>query len=560
MDLRRCRISRRDVFPVNARPTSRFGCLRWLAIGALVFVGASRPATAELTPESPEVQEAVRKAVAYLARPDTDDLRLGGKALIGLAIYKATGETRHPQIIKKIGEIRTIIADDKQLNAQDVYSLGIAIIFLANIDAKEYQADIQRLLAALIARQKPHGGWGYPHLETGDTSMTQYAVLGLWEADRQGYKTPVEAWEKVCNWLLRTQDPSGGFGYQGIDPGTFQLVPQSQVRHSLTAGGLASLFLCADFLGLRLGSGRHQALPSVLKRIEQPQQGRPTRPRIATSVDDKRVAQAQTLGAGWFNANWNIKPEGLDVYLHYYLYALERYESFREAMNGPPESHPWYEEGSRVLLDSQAENGNWVGRCDPAVDTAFSVLFLVRSTRQALGLAGLGSGSLIGGRGIPKAQGGLRIRGGDIVASPLDKPAEQLLTMMEDADDPESLKAAESFMRLAAEADEETLNKHAVRLRKLARSSRPEARVAAVQALGRGRQLDHVPTLIYALSDPDIHVVTAAVEALRLISRQRPGSQGTVITDELTRKAAIEYWKAWYLAIRPEADLSDIES
>ena len=78
--------------------------------------------------------------------------------------------------------------------------------------------------------------------------------------------------------------------------------------------------------------------------------------------------------------------------------------------------------------------------------------------------------------------------------------------------------------------------------------------------LGRSRQLDNVPTLIYALTDPDSQVVTAAIDAWRYISRQPRGSPGTIIDDELGRKAAIDYWKKWYLTIRPQADLSDLRS
>ena len=49
--------------------------------------------------------------------------------------------------------------------------------------------------------------------------MTQYGVLASWEAKKNGFVVPVDSIERVLMWLMRTQDPSGGWGYQGVDPG-----------------------------------------------------------------------------------------------------------------------------------------------------------------------------------------------------------------------------------------------------------------------------------------------------------------------------------------------------
>jgi HEAT repeat protein len=106
---------------------------------------------------------------------------------------------------------------------------------------------------------------------------------------------------------------------------------------------------------------------------------------------------------------------------------------------------------------------------------------------------------------------------------------------------------------MTLEADEATLDRQAVRLRKLAGSPAPEARLAAVQALVRARDLDNVPTLIYALSDPDPEIVATALEGLRFVSRKFEGLGGSSIRDEASRNAAIDRWKSWYLSVRPEA-------
>ena len=70
--------------------------------------------------------------------------------------------------------------------------------------------------------------------------MTQYGVLSSWEAKQAGIDVPMQSVENVMNWLLHTQDPSGGFGYQGVVSKDATLVVQSQVKHSLTAAGLGA--------------------------------------------------------------------------------------------------------------------------------------------------------------------------------------------------------------------------------------------------------------------------------------------------------------------------------
>jgi hypothetical protein len=518
-----------------------------------------RPVQAELTPTSPDVQQAVTKALEFLGQQDHP--ALGGNALVGLAVLKATDDVNHPIVQKQAtATVQQIMSTKNLLRQHNNYSVGIGIIFLAQLDPLKYREPLELLLAELGSRQMSNGAWGYEGRITGDTSMTQYAVLGMWEAARAGYSTPVDTWEKVANWLLRTQDPSGGFGYQAKDPESFSRVQQSEVRHSLTAGGLASVYLCADYLGfVKQGTfASEDNLPSALRPVAKEQAANKPQTRRSQNVDASRLADTLKMGELWFDKNWLIGGQHTQKYFHYYLYALERYETFREAFGGPKELHDWYQEGAKALLDTQSKDGAWYGETGSATDTAFSVLFLTRSTRKALGPRILGGGSMVGGRGIPKSDGPLRIQGGDIVAAQTKVSTTQLLAMIEGADDSASVQAAESIYQVAEAADESTLSQHALTFKHLVGNKHPEARVAAVKALGRLRNLDDVPTLLYAISDPDTRVVIAAVDALRYISRQPYGSPGTVVTDAASRDAALDYWKRWYRTIRPDADLSGL--
>src|SRR4029078_3867656 len=99
------------------------------------------------------------------------------------------------------------------------YSLGLAAMLLLEVNPERNRDLATRYIREILKRQQPWGAWGYPGSMTGDTSQTQYPTLALWLAINHGLDVPMSAIEKDCGWLLRTQDPSGAWGYQGKDPG-----------------------------------------------------------------------------------------------------------------------------------------------------------------------------------------------------------------------------------------------------------------------------------------------------------------------------------------------------
>ncbi|MEZ6091036.1 MAG: HEAT repeat domain-containing protein [Pirellulaceae bacterium] len=89
------------------------------------------------------------------------------------------------------------------------------------------------------------------------------------------------------------------------------------------------------------------------------------------------------------------------------------------------------------------------------------------------------------------------------------------------------------------------------RLKRLVRGGPPKVRRAAARALGQSSDLDLVPTLIFALTDPDKPASREARNALRFVSRK---FNGFGLSDDPTPKElkqAVDQWKAWYLRVNP---------
>jgi HEAT repeats/Squalene-hopene cyclase C-terminal domain/Prenyltransferase and squalene oxidase repeat len=513
--------------------------------------------------ESPEVQKLVSAGLAFLEKPsntgDTYANRLGAKCLVGLAFIKAK-KPDHLRVKEAIQACREFMSAEQTV---DNYSNGIAIVFLCELSPKRYAKEIQWYLDFLHKRQKTHGGWGYDGnsqertiVETGDTSQTQYATLGYWEAYHHGFRIDPDSLERVTDWLLRTQDPSGAWGYQGVVAGSSLRVAQSGTGPSMLAAGLSSILICNDLLSVSPAdksstgdSADGGALPPAVRPVTGEQDvGRIVPLQVRTNrFDPADLRKAIDLAEAWQDKN---NAADIGRYQHYYLYATERAQSFRELLDGTTDDDPkWYNDGYQYLAAHQDKDGHWEAGCGPAVDTAFSLLFLLRSTQKTI-RATLGEGSLVAGRGIPVNVAKARMRGNQIIAEQVQTKIDDLLSLVDDADEARLDDLARDPASLVVEEVDE---KSARRLQQLARGGEPQVRLLAVHVLGRAGNLDYVPTLIYALTDPDRRVVIEARDGLRFISRRFDGFGPPDDFNDKQRYEAVDAWKNWYRSLRPDA-------
>ena len=536
-----------------------------VALLLLVNVLATHSDLLAYTSQSPDVLAMRRKAVDYLEKSESHDF-LGGNCLVAMAIHKELSQDQHPKILEAIEACRKFSADKtRKLKGPDVYSVGIAIIFLCGLDPVKYRTEIEDLLVILESLRKPNiGAWGYPekghtHANNCDTSMTQYGVLCYWAAHEAGFQIEFDAAAACCNWLLRTQDPSGAWSYQGKDSGSEQKrIAQNRldIRHSMAAAGLSSVYIMADLLSLvskprskkvRTGSG-------AVRPVEQnklDEQDAPNRNPRTNRVSTEAVRAAMALGDRWFDNNFAINEK--THALHYYMYALERYQSFREKVTGD-EQGDWYDAGVTHLAGTQREDGTWLGTHGFQVDTSFAVLFLLRSTQKTIKAGQPQTGFLISGHRIPRDTTNMFVRNGRLEAPSRKKATDEVLAMLLRTDESEFRSSFDLLEELELSQDPEQRAAQIAKLRRLLRAGEYEKRLVAIKTFTSTRDLDQVPALIYALSDPDFEIKRTARDGLRFMSRKFYGYGLVDEPDKEQEKAAILSWKKWYFSIKPDAE------
>jgi hypothetical protein len=535
--------------------------LRFIApsLALLAIAAAICPKSASaVTPESREVRRTIDKGLKYLE--SNTDGRLGGKCLIGLCFIKDGKDETHPRVAEAVAACQAHAKPEAAAIGTDIYSTGIAIIFLCSLNPSKYYPEIIKFRDSLEHRQKSCGAWGYADKQTGDTSMTQYGVLAYWEMNSAGITTSLDSTERVANWLLLTQAPEGNWGYQGkeaeIDGSRLLLEKQDSARPGMSCAGLGATYMVADLLGLtEVKALQNTDLPPALRPARNDQQA-----VLTNKVDIRHMRAAQSRGREWMRKNYVIDPPG---FTHYYLYALERYQSFVEAAEGRSVKEPtWYNDGFAYLRKEQEQDGSWKGSTEgfDAVNTAFSVLFLLRSTKKAIDRSkSYGDGALLAGRGVPGNPQEVRVRGGQIVPKQVPTPTAELFDTLSKPDSPNfaAVAADVEILRerlLAAEAKERA--EYLTKLRTLVSIGVPEARLTAVKLLSQLRDLESVPALILALDDPDWQVAVAADEGLQFIGRRISPGLGEN-PDDAARAAAVQRWKQWYLAVRPDAEFEN---
>ena len=242
-----------------------------------------------------------------------------------------------------------------------------------------YRGNLRRESKQLVDAAGAAGAYTYPASpgashKMWDNSNSQFGLLGVWAAKQLDVEVPTTYWQAVMRHWERTQLRGGGWNY---GPGS----ASKAATGTMTAGGVASLFVCFDNLHAEefLGCGRKMDYKPILRGL---------------AWFDKNFAKTVE--------NWGNVREG-----YYYMYGVERvglaagYKYFG--------TKDWYKIGAGKLIGWQQADGSWLGVHDnPAnqleeakarpgaegnlpvsrphrlSDTCFALLFLIRGRRPVL--------------------------------------------------------------------------------------------------------------------------------------------------------------------------------
>lgn len=525
-----------------------------------------------VTSESPKVKAMVKEGLATLEKNvksptvyDTAIFHTGGAGEHALAAYaymKLTHDAGHPVVQQGIRSALRFVATASLREpgggrSKTVYSTAVCTLLLAEVDRIKYRKELKQLEKLLRAVQFKNGAYGYLGQVNGDVSQTQYAILALWTLDNAGIVIDYEGVVRTIQWLLRVQDLSGAWPYMGIDPpGGRRIKQSSEVGVSMANAGGSALLIAADILQVWEGKlldreGIPVKLPLAVTEFKEGLENAAIkRPEIPAEPILASIAECQ--------AYLDKHGDGHVAWPYYNIYTTERFQSFQEiALKLPKKPNvPWYDAGVSFLESHKDSKGGWRGvnrYTSVSTATSFAILFLSRSTQKAIEQSQ--EGTLAGGFGLPGDTTKIRVDGTQIKGEPIAGAVTDLLDMLE-GDDTNALegKTLPEDMELATEPKARRVQLD--RLERLVRgSSSWQARRVAARLLGQSDEIRVVPSLIFALDDPDTTVRTFARDGLRFISRKFEGFGMEIEPGEKQNygdlRRAQRLWRQWYLTMDP---------
>lgn len=264
-------------------------------------------------------------------------------------------ETVEQSLLKILGHISKQMKGKGQTREQTLRSLDIPLLL--------HDCPALRSAAALIWREPPassvtiaDSGVRYSPTGRTDNSNTQFAMLGLWAAQRHG--VPVEpTFEIMVARFERSHINSSGLWWYTLDE-----------------GGGSRAMICVGLMGLAIGRGMQLATPGSVTGIQKD-----------VHVLKGLAALSKRIG----------KPAGrmdkpvpfLDLY---YLWSLERVAMLYDLRTIGDKD--WYRWGAESLVTNQAKSGWWTGESPQfewagkrnydykaTLTTSFALLFLKRA-------------------------------------------------------------------------------------------------------------------------------------------------------------------------------------
>jgi hypothetical protein len=528
--------------------------------------------------DDPRVKLAVAKAVGYFRKLVYERLQVGELSLMVHSLAKAHEKypdlvpANDPVFVGAVQKLRSYCSLEagfkpSRQGGPDNYEAGCAAMALAAVDGQAYKNELQAITNYILSKQLPNGSWTYgPSVPGGDTSMTQYSILGLWEAgSAAGITIPKETWDKIAQWLIKTQHGDGGFEYHPPDKDGTTGQREGEATHTMTVASLGSLYICRDHLG-----GKRKNTRGVVLQSAAEEESGDLGYKATTKSDQFETSIDKSIE--WVKKNFTLdKASGESDanrtrWFYYYLYAFERFATLGDIKT--INNVDWYADAAQKIIARQHADGYWHEIDGTEANTAFAVLFLVRSTMvsQKIHQRRIGRGTLVSGRGLPQNLAELEQTATGFKAKAIRGKTGDLLQILETGKQ-EQLEGAAVGLIKQMYADKEkwtAVSERADQLKKIyergLKLKNAEMLKAAIKGLSLTGDYRVVPILIdgmYYEDDPEVQL--EARHALCKISRKFNGF-GTIFPEEATKEEweeEIARWTEWYRMVRPESAFED---
>ncbi len=313
-------------------------------------------------PTQAAVDDSVKRGVAWLRDEQRRDGRFGtgtGETALALLALRHSGVPAEDKTCRRAARFLV-----RKLPDGRVYGAALGVLALLAQDEPGHRIIAEKLVADLVTAQCKNGQWDYTYRarkvkRDGDNSNTQFALLALAAARAQGIEVPPEPFARAREFLRKSQNEDGGFGYSDRE--------RSRSYAAMTAGAAMCLAFC-----VAVDKDEPAGLPGHAEDAEV----RRALAWLAKNFDPENntgITRAFGNAAGRrSDASWR----------HYWLWSLER--AAAAASVDRLGDHDWYARGARVLLDRQRDDDSWRDPERGILATSFALLFFRRSTRIAI--------------------------------------------------------------------------------------------------------------------------------------------------------------------------------
>ena len=304
---------------------------------------------------TPAAQEAIQRGLKFLAEKQHEDGTFGSGGhrnnvavcgLAGLAFMSAGSTPGRGEfggqvdlcldyILKNTQESGFVVSPGYSSHGP-MYGHGFATLFLGEAYGMSLREDLREKLSKaiklIVNTQNSQGGWRYqPRRTDADLSVTICQVMALRAGRNAGIHVPAETIDRCIEYVIKSQNPDGGFMY------TIQ--PPGESGFARSAAGVVALYSAGVYEGPEIAKGIEYLMKSIPRRGE----GAP--------------AGMAAPGGGFY------------YYGHYYAV---------QAMwqRGGEPWNKWYPAIRDELVENQQGNGSWTSPISYEYATAMACIIL----------------------------------------------------------------------------------------------------------------------------------------------------------------------------------------